>query len=173
MAIEKEELGIVAGLQDRVIQTYEGVVFMDFSKALLDTQGFGNYEPLKVEGMAFLCSLLSGSFFSCETHICLFAVCWLFHLDLPTFYLAYQVKAGGESGKIHSDVRKRWEQGDPEIVEGMKVFAKYTDEAKVAVGQRDFKTLGPLMDMNFNQRKKLYSEKVIGGENLKMIQLAR
>lgn len=35
------------------------------------------------------------------------------------------------------------------------------------------KTLGSLMDRNFDQRKKLYSEKVIGQENLKMIQLAR
>ena len=29
--IESEELGIAAGLQDRVIQTYGGMVFMDFS----------------------------------------------------------------------------------------------------------------------------------------------
>jgi galactokinase/mevalonate kinase-like predicted kinase len=29
--IEKNELGIAAGLQDRVVQTYGGLVFMDFS----------------------------------------------------------------------------------------------------------------------------------------------
>lgn len=29
--IEKKELGISAGLQDRVIQTYKGLVLMDFS----------------------------------------------------------------------------------------------------------------------------------------------
>ena len=43
---ETEELNIPAGLQDRVIQTYEGVVFMDFAKALMDEQGHGTYEPL-------------------------------------------------------------------------------------------------------------------------------
>ena len=43
---ETEELRIPAGLQDRVIQTYEGVVFMDFARQLLDDQGHGNYEPL-------------------------------------------------------------------------------------------------------------------------------
>src|SRR6187431_2416393 len=32
LAVEKEELGISAGLQDRVIQTYEGVVYMDFDR---------------------------------------------------------------------------------------------------------------------------------------------
>ena len=30
--LETEELGIAAGLQDRVVQTYEGLVYMDFAK---------------------------------------------------------------------------------------------------------------------------------------------
>ena len=30
LSVEKEELGIAAGLQDRVIQVYEGLVYMDF-----------------------------------------------------------------------------------------------------------------------------------------------
>jgi glucuronokinase len=45
-AVENRELGIAAGLQDRVAQVYQGMVFMDFDKALLDKQGFGRYEPL-------------------------------------------------------------------------------------------------------------------------------
>jgi glucuronokinase len=43
---ETEELNIPAGLQDRVIQAYEGVVYMDFAQELLDKQGHGTYEPL-------------------------------------------------------------------------------------------------------------------------------
>lgn len=46
-AVENRELGIAAGLQDRVAQVYQGLVFMDFDKALLDKQGFGNYVPLQ------------------------------------------------------------------------------------------------------------------------------
>lgn len=46
---ELEELGINAGLQDRVIQTYEGCVFMDFNKEFLDKNGYGIYEPLSPE----------------------------------------------------------------------------------------------------------------------------
>jgi len=46
LSVETEELGIGAGLQDRVVQVYEGCVFMNFDKALLDRQGHGNYEPL-------------------------------------------------------------------------------------------------------------------------------
>jgi glucuronokinase len=33
LAVETEDLGIVAGLQDRVAQAYEGLVFMDFAEA--------------------------------------------------------------------------------------------------------------------------------------------
>lgn len=43
---ETEELGINAGLQDRVIQVYEGCVYMDFEKNHLETNGFGMYEPI-------------------------------------------------------------------------------------------------------------------------------
>lgn len=46
---EKGELGIAAGLQDRVIQTYEGIVYMDFAKELITSRGYGNYEPLQLK----------------------------------------------------------------------------------------------------------------------------
>lgn len=46
---ETEELNIPAGLQDRVIQTYEGVVYMDFARHLIESQGHGAYEPLPKE----------------------------------------------------------------------------------------------------------------------------
>lgn len=43
---ETRELGVAAGLQDRVIQTYEGVVYMDFARQLMESRGYGNYERL-------------------------------------------------------------------------------------------------------------------------------
>jgi len=46
LSAEVDELQIAAGLQDRVIQVYEGLVYMDFSKDIMDKQGYGNYEPL-------------------------------------------------------------------------------------------------------------------------------
>ncbi|PSR55423.1 GHMP kinase [Adhaeribacter arboris] len=46
LAVETEELGINAGLQDRVIQTYEGCVYMNFDKQLLAEKKHGLYEPL-------------------------------------------------------------------------------------------------------------------------------
>lgn len=46
LATEVEELKIAAGLQDRVCQAYEGLVYMDFNKEKLERDGFGRYEPL-------------------------------------------------------------------------------------------------------------------------------
>ena len=46
LAAEKNELHIPAGLQDRVIQVYEGLVAMDFAEPIMGKQGYGNYEPL-------------------------------------------------------------------------------------------------------------------------------
>ena len=46
LSAERDELGIGAGLQDRVIQTYEGMVYMDFSREVMETEGRGRYEPM-------------------------------------------------------------------------------------------------------------------------------
>lgn len=46
LSVENEELGISAGLQDRVIQVYEGCVYMDFDKSIMEKQGFGIYEEI-------------------------------------------------------------------------------------------------------------------------------
>ncbi|XP_038998453.1 glucuronokinase 1-like [Hibiscus syriacus] len=44
----EKELGIVAGLQDRVAQVYGGLVYMDFSKEHMDKLGHGIYTPMDV-----------------------------------------------------------------------------------------------------------------------------
>jgi glucuronokinase len=43
---ETRELNVPAGLQDRVIQAYHGVVYMDFSRDLMESRGYGEYERL-------------------------------------------------------------------------------------------------------------------------------
>jgi glucuronokinase len=49
LSVEKDELGITAGLQDRVIQTHEGIVYMDFDRKLIEGRGYGEYIGLKPE----------------------------------------------------------------------------------------------------------------------------
>jgi len=46
LSAERDELGIGAGLQDRVIQAYEGVVYMDFDRKNLEENGYGIYTPM-------------------------------------------------------------------------------------------------------------------------------
>ncbi len=43
---EFKELGINAGYMDRVIQVYEGCVYMDLDRRLIEKRGFGRYERL-------------------------------------------------------------------------------------------------------------------------------
>ena len=51
LSVETKELGINAGLQDRVIQVYEGLVYMDFEKENLLSNNCGNYEYLPLENL--------------------------------------------------------------------------------------------------------------------------
>ncbi|MBP8954943.1 MAG: hypothetical protein KBI47_21310 [Armatimonadetes bacterium] len=49
LSVEVDELGIQAGLQDRVVQTYGGLVYMDFDPGYFAKQGHGLYEQLPID----------------------------------------------------------------------------------------------------------------------------
>ncbi len=49
LSVEVDELGISAGLQDRVIQVYENMVYMDFDRQYMEEYGYGVYEYLEPE----------------------------------------------------------------------------------------------------------------------------
>ncbi|KAA0161344.1 hypothetical protein FNF28_05092 [Cafeteria roenbergensis] len=51
LAVETEELGISAGLQDRVAQWWGGVVAMDFARERVEASGAGVYRPLPVAAL--------------------------------------------------------------------------------------------------------------------------
>jgi glucuronokinase len=136
-----EELGITAGLQDRVIQVYGGTVFMDFSESLMSSRGYGEY------------SYLDSSL-------------------LPPLFLAY-LRQGTESGKVHSDVRYRYQSGDPEVHAAMTEFARYAVEAREALLTRDYGTFGRLFNQNFDLRRRIFGDKALGALNLEMIDIAR
>ena len=46
LSVETMELGIPAGLQDRVAQVYGGLVYMDFSREIMEEYGHGRYDEL-------------------------------------------------------------------------------------------------------------------------------
>ncbi|HSM49224.1 MAG TPA: hypothetical protein VK872_15500 [Draconibacterium sp.] len=49
LSVERDELGISAGLQDRVAQAYETPVFMNFDRKIMAKQGYGHYEKISTE----------------------------------------------------------------------------------------------------------------------------
>ncbi len=49
LSVERDELGIAAGLQDRVAQAYEAPVFMNFDRETMKKQGYGIYERISTE----------------------------------------------------------------------------------------------------------------------------
>jgi hypothetical protein len=164
LAIEYEELGITAGLQDRVVQAYEGAVHMDFSnpEKMKAAGGAGTYERVPVS-------------------------------SLPPLFLAYAPDPS-DSGKIHAPVKQRWLAGDVEVVEGMKLIASMADkgleltknkpygknESEVSFRERSVRAReevvtewARLMRTNFDTRRKLFGDGALGKDNIRMIEIAR
>jgi len=140
LATEQEELGITAGMQDRVIQTYGGVMYMDFDKALMTGRGYGQYERLD-------------------------------RALLPPLFLAYVLEPS-DSGVIHSDVRRRWNEGDPAVRAAMETFAGFAETGKAAIEARDYRTVGELLNRAFALRREIFGDPVIGPDNLRMVEIA-
>lgn len=139
LSAEVDELGINAGLQDRVIQVYDGCVFMDFNKDHFDRHGHGHYEPLN-------------------------------HKLLPNLYLAYRTDLSKVSGKVFNNVKQRYYQGDPEVVNTLNEIGELAEEGKKALSNRDYKTLNYLIDKNFDLRSKIMN---ISETNKEMVRIAR
>jgi len=59
---ETKELNVPAGLQDRVVQAYQGLVYMDFARELMETRGYGDYQQLQT-------SLLPNVYVACRTSL--------------------------------------------------------------------------------------------------------
>jgi len=137
---ETQELKITAGMQDRVIQTYGGVMYMDFDQALMTGRGYGRYERIAS-------SLL------------------------PPLFLAY-VLDPSDSGVIHSDVRRRWDEGDQEVRQAMRTFAGFADTGRAALEAGDYHTFSGLFDQAFALRRKIFGDAVLGAYNLRMVEIA-
>lgn len=127
LSVERDELGIVGGLQDRVIQVYGGLVYMDFAKELMRAESgycYGVYEPLAPA-------------------------------LLPPLYLAYCEEVGEPTEKLHNPLRARYDQGDPAVHAAMQTFATLAAQARTALFQGDVDRLSRLMDENFNTRRQI------------------
>ncbi len=129
LSVEREKLGIMAGLQDRVIQVYEGVVYMDFDPALervVDGLKCYSYEPLSPA-------------------------------LLPPLYLAYHDSLSEPTEVFHNDIRGRFNRGEPKVVEAMRQLVEITQQGRAALHQGDQERFSRLMDDNFEVRRGIYN----------------
>ena len=139
LSAETEELGINAGLQDRVIQVYEGCVYMDFDKEIMAKKIHGFYKRINP-------------------------------VLLPKLYIAYKTSLGKVSGKVLSDIRTRYEEGDSFVHETLQKIARLAETGKEALENKDYKTFGKCINENFDLRKQIMQ---INESNLEMITTAR
>lgn len=129
LSVETEELGISAGMQDRVIQVYEGVVYMDFDKAherMMDGYKCYAYEPLDPA-------------------------------LLPPLYLAYHDALSEPTEVFHNDIRGRFNRGEETVVNAMRHFADIAARGRDALLHRDTARLAQLINENFDTRRRIYN----------------
>jgi glucuronokinase len=129
LSIETDELAIPAGLQDRVIQAYQGLVYMDFSREKMkeeDGLRYGEYERLDPR-------------------------------LLPPLYLSFSRERSEPTEVTHGNLRLRYQQGVKEVVEAMGTFAELAVRARQALLNGDHEGLGRLMDANFDLRRRIVS----------------
>ena len=143
LAVETDELGISAGLQDRVIQVYEGLVTMDFAPERMheiDDYACGVYERLDPS-------------------------------VLPPLYFAYSTEVSEPTERFHGELGTRVKQKDPVVLSALAHCADLAVRARQAIAARDSQELGRLMDENFNTRKTIYPTMPRG--QLDMVERAR
>jgi len=128
LLVEQEELGITVGLQDRVIQVYEGIVYMDFDgsrERLVDGLTSYWYEPLDPA-------------------------------LLPPLYIAHHETLGEPTEVFHNNIRKRFNRGDAPVVDAMRCFAALAADGRAALLGNDWRRLADLIDRNFDTRRSIY-----------------
>ncbi|NQU51567.1 MAG: GHMP kinase [Bacteroidetes bacterium] len=110
LSVENDELGISAGLQDRVAQAFEVPIFMDFDREIMQKQGYGTYEKISTENFPS------------------FYIAYRKNLSEGTELLHNNLKARFEIGEPKVlQAMKRWAQ----ITEEFKIALKEADNIKM------------------------------------------
>jgi glucuronokinase len=129
LRVEQEELGITAGLQDRVIQVYEGLVYMDFDTSRhreVDGLGCYAYEPMDPA-------------------------------LLPPIYVAYHDALSEPTEIFHNNIRERFNRGEVKVVSAMTRCAELAEQGREAIIRNAVARLSALIDENFNTRRSIYN----------------
>ncbi len=143
LQIETDELGIPAGLQDRVVQSMEGMIAMDFSASAMKTE-----QGLRI-----------GSYRRLDRSL------------LPeTLYVAWSRRGAESTAVLHNNLRQRFDAGDESVCDAMKQFAALADEGVVALETGDHARLAELINANFDLRQSICQ---LNPLHVEMIETAR
>ena len=142
---ERDELGINCGFQDRVIQIYNGLVFMDFEKSFVESHNYGKYEQL-----------YSSSLFP--------------HPSSLRLYIAYDAARAEESGEAHKEVKKLFEAKNADVLAAMSEFADIAQRGRDALVAGKAEDLPALINANFDLRDRIFN---VADENRRMVMTAR
>lgn len=154
LAIEVEELGITAGLQDRVVQAYEGCVHMDFAPALIKSQGHGRYTRVPASALPPL--FLAYAADPSESG--------RVHAPVKQRWLAgdAEVVAGMAAIAALADAGY--------VLATSRPYGAATVPAEKEAIAHEW---ARLFSANFDNRRKLYGDAALGRDNISMVDIAR
>jgi glucuronokinase len=124
---ETKELGLTAGLQDRVVQAYGGLVYMDFDEQIMAENGYGRYVRLDP-------SLLP-----------------------PVYLAYRRDMGKESSGAAHLRVRELYDLGDEQVRQTMGEIAALADAALAALESGDRPGLEEIVNRNFDLRARIFA----------------
>ena len=127
LSVETEELRLSAGLQDRVIQVYEGVVSMDFGASVMrEVDGFrcGAYEPIDPARM-------------------------------PPMYLAYGLEIPKPMQAGTRSLIERYREGNLAVQDAVEGLRQCAVTARDAILSGDIVTFCRMIDEGFEWRRRI------------------
>ncbi|NKB75825.1 MAG: GHMP kinase [Gammaproteobacteria bacterium] len=89
---------------------------------------------------------------------------------LPNLYVAYRPSLAEESGVYHHDLRQRFNEGEPAVIDAIEQWKALTLQSRDMMLKKETAGLGELMNQNFDLRASLYA---IPPSSLAIINLAR
>lgn len=125
--VERDVLGIAAGLQDRVVQAFDRPMMMRFGHD--DRRMIGGFEGGRYEAVTM-------------------------RADLALF-VACRPRAATPSHIVHADLRARFDGGDPIVRAAMADLATEAERAAAAVAGDDIASLGVAIDRSFDLRRSI------------------
>ena len=127
LRVETEQLNLTAGLQGRVVQTFGGLMAMNFGETTTDARfgvSHGEYHPVDPA-------------------------------SLPALFLAYRSSAARPSDRFHRVLRRRYEDGDSTIRELLHQLAAMALEGEAALRWNDGDRFAELLGENMRLRRQL------------------